>query len=203
MLAVLGSIRPSHASPFAQLTLQSEPGDFIGGGGSFDLFYTPQNSTSFSAQVRRTIGPDPAELLFVLGTVTSGSDNTFALLFFGTDKLGIPIQSGFYPDAQRADFASLGRPGLDVSFQNRGCNTLTGAFTVNQVTFSNPSTVQTFDASFVQNCEGAAPALVGTFTYNTSVPEPGTWVLMATGMILLPGSRRRFLRRGRAGTVPL
>ncbi len=71
----------------------------------------------------------------VLGTVTSGPDNTFALLFFGTDALGIPIQPGFYPDAERADFASPGHPGLDVSFQNRGCNTLTGSFTVHEVAF--------------------------------------------------------------------
>ena len=77
----------------------------------------------FLAQIRRTIGSapaQPAELLFLMGTVTSGPDNTFALLFFGTDQLGIPIQPGFYPDAQRADFAEPGHPGLDVGFQNTG-----------------------------------------------------------------------------------
>jgi hypothetical protein len=48
----------------------------------------------FSAQVRRTLPAGPAELLFVLGHVVP-SPNTFALAFFGTDMLGIPIQNGF------------------------------------------------------------------------------------------------------------
>jgi hypothetical protein len=185
------------SAQFAQLTLQSQPGDFIGQGGTYAITYTPANSQSFSAQVRRTIGPSglPAELLFDMGTVTSGSDNTFALLFFGTDQLGIPIQPGFYPNAQRADFASPGHPGLDVSFQNRGSNTLTGAFTVNDVTFDANNTIQTFSASFEQHSGGATPALFGTFTYSAvGVPEPSTLALVifaAGGLIaiLRPASK--------------
>lgn len=177
----------AYATPIAHLVLDSEPGDFIGQGLDFDITYTPNNSAFFFPQIRRTIGPtnEPAELLFVLGTVTSGPDNTFALLFFGTDMLGIPIQPGFFPDAERADFASPGHPGLDVSFQNRGCNTLTGNFTVDDVVFSNAAAVATgspiesFSASFEQHCEGFAPALLGTFSYSAfGVPEPGTLMLL-------------------------
>jgi hypothetical protein len=194
-IAVSGA---AHASPIAHLTLQSQPGDFIGAGGVFDIIYTPQNSDFFSPQIRRTVGPfpgAPAELLFLLGTVTSGSDNTFALLFFGTDQLGIPIQAGFFPDAQRAAFASAGHPGLDVSFQNRGCNTLTGAFTVEYVTFSGPASIQTFAATFEQHCESAAPALFGRFTFDAApVPEPATWMLLGAGtlMVLVIAYRRHF-----------
>src|SRR5260370_20008837 len=134
-----------YAMPIAHLVLESEPGDFIGQGLDFDITYTPNNSVFFSPHIRRTIGPtnEPAELLFVLGTVTSGLDNTFALLFFGTDALGIPIQPGLFPDAERADFASPGHPGLDVSFQNRGCNTLTGNFSIDDVGLSNAPAVAT------------------------------------------------------------
>jgi hypothetical protein len=105
------------ATPTAHLFLESEPGDYIGQGLNFDITYTPSNSAFFFPQIRRTIGSpgEPAELLFVLGTVTGGLDNTFALLFFGTDGLGIPMQRGFFPDAERADFASPGHPGLEVS----------------------------------------------------------------------------------------
>jgi hypothetical protein len=187
----------------ARLTLQSEPGDFIGQGGSYDITYTPENSSFFSPQIRRSLpNGSPAELLFVLGTVTSGSDNTFALLFFGTDQLGIPIQPGFYPDAQRADFASPGHPGLDVSFQNRGCNTVAGEFTIDYVTFATtPSGLQidTFGARFEQHCEGATPALFGTFTYSattpSAVPEPGMCTLGLAGLLSLGGwiHRRRAL----------
>lgn len=194
-LAVLGFAWPAGAE-MAELTLQSQLGDPIGQGGNFDIVYTPQNSTFFFAQVRQTTLGLPSELLFVMGGATSGSDNPFSTLFFGTNQLGIPLQPGFYPNAQRADFASPGHPGLDVSFQNRGCNTLTGSFTIDNVTFSDPSTVDTFDSSFTQFCDGSAAALTGTFAYTatgtlTPVPEPGTWSLMATGMILLLQAVRR------------
>jgi hypothetical protein len=181
------------ASPIATLTLQSQPGDFIGQGGTSDITYLPTNGFFFP-EVRRTL-PDgaPAELLFDLGRVTGDATNTFTLLFFGTDALGIPIQPGIYTNAERADFASPGHPGLDVSFQNRGCNTDTGSFVVTDATFGvgpppffSP-TISSFSASFEQHCEGAAPALFGTFTYNanaqTEVLEPGGYSLVGIGMI--------------------
>ena len=157
----------------AHLTLQSQPGDYIGHGGTFDITYS-----SISAQVRRSLASgEPAELLFVVGDVITPAGNTFSTLFFGTDGLGIPMQPGLYQDAQRADFAGAGHPGLDVSFQNRGCNTLTGSFTVTDATFAADHSIVSFSASFEQHCEGATPALFGTFTY--AVPEPGTTAALA------------------------
>jgi len=169
-----------HAAGIAQLTLHSDPGDSIGLGQSFAIAYHEGTSAFFFADVRRTIGGppgQPAEIDFALGTVTGGADNTFASLFFGTDQLGIPLAPGSYPNAQRADFAAPGFAGLDVSFQNRGCNTITGSLVVTQAVFGvdsggNP-TIQRFAASFVQHCEGAVPALHGTFYFDASgVPPP-------------------------------
>jgi hypothetical protein len=177
----------ARADLLAHLTLQSQPGDFIGQGGTFDITYP---STEISAQIRATVaGGLPGEILFNLGHV-SPAPNTFALLFFGTNQLGIEIQPGIYTNAERADFASPGHPGLDVSFQNRGSNTLTGQFTVTDATFyQSNQAIASFSASFEQHSEGATPALFGTFTFTdtaaSNTPEPATSVLFCAGGLLL------------------
>jgi hypothetical protein len=195
----IGAPSLTHATPIAHLTLQSQPGDFIGQGGTFDITYTPINSAFFFVQAGQNIGPSPGVptvVSFVLGTVTSGSNNTFTALSFGTNELGIPIQPGFYPNAEREPFASPGHPGLDVSFQNRGCNTLTGSFTVDHVTFSAATTIQTFGATFEQHCENAMPALFGNFTYDASpVPEPASLFLFASAVGGLVGAAWKRHRR--------
>ena len=131
----------------------------------------------------------PTEAHFALGDPTAPF-NTFTTLDFGTNQLGIPLQPGFYPNAEREAFASPGHPGLDVTFQNRGSNTLTGNFTVAGITLGPNDVLQTFSVSFEQHSEGAAAALFGTFTYDANaVPEPATYVLMVTGPALLAGLR--------------
>jgi hypothetical protein len=189
----------AHAD-FARLTLDSEPRDYIGLGNRFDITYDTNRGDSISAQIRRRLSDgSPAELLWVLDRFST-PENEFALVFFGTDALGIPIGSGVYPEARRADFAPLGFAGLDVSFQNRGSNEVFGSFTINEVTFT-PDLLQilTFDAEFLQRSENpAAPALHGRFQFNTqttdppTVPEPSSILAMvSSGCVLIYGRIRR------------
>jgi hypothetical protein len=162
-----------HAST-ARLTLNREPSTRI-----FDIVYDTDRGDRVVPQIRRRL-PDgsPTELLWILDR-PSTLENEFSIVQFGTKSLGIPIQSGFYPEARRADFAPPGFAGLDVSFQNRGSNLVFGSFTINEVTFTpNRLEILTFDAEFLQRSETPTnPALRGRFRFNkeaTSVPEPSS-----------------------------
>jgi hypothetical protein len=192
--AILTTPLTASATSIAHLTLKSEAGDFIGQGGSFDISYTPFDSMAFFVNVI-PVAPTPSFVRFVLGTVTSGSDNTFAILDFSTTQLGIVIQPGLYLNAERASFADPGHPGLDVSFQNRGCNTLTGNFSVDEAAFSPDGlTIETFGTTFEQHCEGLGPALFGSFQFDASgtlVPEPSPLVLIGFGLGSSVFRRRR------------
>jgi hypothetical protein len=157
------------------LVLDSQPGDFIGQGKQFDLTYPQPGDQFFSVFLNSTLPSGaPTNVSFILGKVTGGSDNTFAILDFGTNQLGAPLTPGtFYDNAQREAFAQPGHPGLDVSFQNRGSNTLTGNFTINDLTYTTDPvtgalTLLTFDATFEQHSEGLPPALFGEITYAAS-----------------------------------
>jgi hypothetical protein len=210
LLALLVALAPWAAptarADFVHLTLSSEPGDFVGQGMNFDITYDTARGDTVSAQIRRRLTDgSPAELLWVLDR-PSTPQNEFALVFFGTDALGIPIQPGSYPNARRADFAPPGFAGLDVSFQNRGSNQVFGSFTIFEVTFSaDGSRILTFDAEFEQHSESPnAPALRGRFQFNIAqepgaVPEPSTVALVGAGGLSLLAygwRRRRAARRG-------
>ncbi len=193
------------ASQFAQLMLQSQPGDFVGQGQTVDIIYTPSNSPFFLADiVDFTANGQPDFVHFAVGN-PAASPNTFATLDFSTAGLGIPILPGTYGlpgnTAQRASFAEPGHAGLDVTFQNRGSNTLTGNFTITDVTFfldaNNTLEIGSFAASFEQHSEGAVPALFGTFTYQSSVPDSGaTALLLIIGVVGLCLCAALFQRRG-------
>jgi len=71
-----------------------------------------------------------------------------------------------YADARRYPFQDA-NPGLSVSGMGRGCNRLTGEFTVHEVSYDNRGVLTRFKASFVQHCEGGAPAARGTIEFSS------------------------------------
>jgi hypothetical protein len=173
------------AGPLTQFELLSEPGDFVGLGQTYLRDLT--TGTFDIVQVLDLQGDGLADELFL--RYLGNQPGTFAHIWFATNQLpGVNLTRGFYPDAERAPFAGPGHPGLSWELDGRGCNTLSGNFTILGAQFDySGATPQllSFGATFVQHCEGAAPALLGTFYYNfdpaNAVPEPSTLSLLALG----------------------
>src|SRR4051812_4654434 len=101
-LCALCAFGPLCFGQTARLQLQSQPGDFVGQGGTFDITYqSPADTIAAHISHRRTDGV-PDYLDWVLDSPVAG--NQFAIVDFATNQLGVPIQAGLYPNAQRAPF---------------------------------------------------------------------------------------------------
>jgi hypothetical protein len=85
-------------------------------------------------------------------------------LDFNTTQLGVPLAPGVYEDAERAAFVSPDHPGIDVSGDGRGCNTITGRFQVHEYELVN-GRVKKATVSFEQHCEGGPNVLNGCVHY--------------------------------------
>jgi hypothetical protein len=68
---------------------------------------------------------------------------------------GNPLVVGVYENAQRWPFQAPTHPGLDVSGDGRGCNTVSGRFQVEELTATS------LTATFEHHCEGGSAALRG------------------------------------------
>lgn len=82
---------------------------------------------------------------------------------------GVELAPGAYENATRYPFQAATVPGLSVSGDGRGCNTLTGRFDVLEAVFGPNGSVDRFAADFEQHCEGATAALRGSVRYNATV----------------------------------
>ena len=180
-MLVPATARPAAAAGgiVATLTMHSEPGDYIGQG--LDYYYDTSIG-AFSARVSMRNGmPDFVEFAYVEPGHTHWWYPTFA-----TNQLGHPLEPGSYEDAQRAPFADAGHAGLDISGDGRGCNELSGRFTIEESAFeivNGQAYVTRFVATFEQHCESAgAPALTGRIEYiDSSDSEPPSTTATVSG----------------------
>jgi len=76
------------------------------------------------------------------------------------------LQPGNYTNLQRYPFHDRAKGGLDWFGEGRGCNTLSGSFSVDSVTYVK-DTLTTIDLHFEQHCEGVAAALRGTIHWRS------------------------------------
>jgi hypothetical protein len=140
------------AAPVAtgSLTMTSDSGDWVGAGLTYD--YSTAAGDSFGASGRDDGG--------YISISVNAANGEWWILDFAAPS-GQALAPGTYLGATRAPFHGPDEPGLEVFGNHRGCNTLTGSFTINAVEFGPSGYVQTFDATFEQHCEGAEPALRG------------------------------------------
>ena len=123
--------------------LVSDAGDFIGQG--LTQLYTAANTT-ISTQLNRTAA---------FGLSVGG----FSGDFVGMQSLS-QLEVGYYGGLQRYPFHNAVKGGMDFSGNGRGCNTLSGWFAVDSVTYSMGA-IKTLHMRFEQHCEGGTSALRG------------------------------------------
>ena len=137
--------------------MTSDAGDYIGGGASYT--YTPANARLGASGSRAVVG---------MG-VDAANGDWWGATFDAPD--GDIIAPGTFADAHRYPFNGSG-PGLDVSGSGRGCNELTGSFTINEAQYRDDGYLRTLDVSFEQHCEGATPALRGRLQWRAGDTTP-------------------------------
>lgn len=144
----------------ASLTMTSDQGDFIGDGRQY----------SYDTSARDVFGSSSSGQAVHIDLRAANGDWWF--LDFAAPA-GQALEPTTYDSATRWPFQGPGAPGLSVSGNGRGCNTLTGSFSVTEVTFDPFGNLERFAADFEQHCEGAQPALRGHVQLvNPPAPEP-------------------------------
>ena len=144
-----------------RVIMKSDAGDYIGGG--VTRTYTWTRDRIFASGNRSYVGFS-----------VDGADGAWWSADFAAPDSDV-LAPGRFTNASRYPFNGAG-PGLDVSGDGRGCNTLTGEFTVTAAAFRPSGAMRYFGANFIQHCEGATPALRGTFEYRVpygDVTAPG------------------------------
>jgi hypothetical protein len=185
-LAFSASLASSEIVPAAtgSLTMTSDQGDYVGQGASYS-YAVP--STTFDVQ-------DNGNVVRV-DTSVAGSPGDFWNFAFQAPS-GQQLLPGTY-QAQRWPFQPSNLAGLEVFGQGRGCNTLTGTFTVLDATYGPYDYLESFNASFSQHCEGATAALNGEIEVTTPTPPPAlalgiaanaTGTVSRAGIVLLQGT---------------
>ncbi len=190
---------PAGATPASgnYVYLQSDNGDYIGGGRSYS--YTNANAI---------ITPSANGL--TLQTRVEG-DEAWTGDFLLPSAAG-KLQAGYFAGLTRTPFADSAVGGVNWTGEGRGCNTLKGWVIIDKIELSDGA-VTALDLRFEQHCEGGSSALRGQVhwtragaTVNTPVPaaipadlwQPAAGMVPASGSyVYLQGSQGDYIGAGR------
>ena len=125
--------------------LTSQQGDYIGGGADY-LYIDATAAITVDAIDGRV-------------SVSVAGAEDWSGEFQAMDSL-TDLEAGYYGDLQRYPFHNPVKGGLSWSGEGRGCNTLTGWFVVDSITYDGAA-ITAIDLRFEQHCEGGTPGLFG------------------------------------------
>jgi hypothetical protein len=147
-----------------RVEMTSDPGDWIGAGKKWT--YTVATSEIAMSGSR-----------WYAGFGINGADGSWWSASFVPRQGDILVVGDTYANATRYPFNGTG-PGLSVTGNGRGCNTLTGSFTVTAADFAPDGRLRSAGISFVQHCEGGTPALRGTWEFRAGDNTPlAPWLI--------------------------
>ncbi|WP_046497195.1 hypothetical protein [Streptomyces odonnellii] len=138
-----------------------DDGDWISGGQSYAYSTASQDSLNISAN------SDNSRVALSV----DGANGDWWYLDLAAPS-GTPLAPGTYTGATRYPFNEPTEPGLSLSGNGRGCNTLTGNFTISDVEFGPQGSVEKLDATFEQHCEGGTTAARGEVHINNDSTPP-------------------------------
>lgn len=152
----------AHAQPVTDgsLAFSGDEGDWISGGGSYAYSTDSQDKVSVTGSSDNR----------VISLSVDGANGDWWYLDLAAPE-GTTLAPGTYAGATRYPFNEATEPGLSLGGNGRGCNTLTGSFTITAVEFGPQGYVKELVASFEQHCEGATPPRAARWT-STTRPRP-------------------------------
>ena len=155
----------STAAAETSLTMQSSLGEYVGQGATYNY--------SATDGIYEAVSWDNGESVNI--SVIGPSFSFWWYIDFGLLP-GNVLAPGTYTGCTRYPFNST-EPGLSIGGNGRGCNTLSGSFTVHEIVFGADENVTSLWISFSQNCENFGPLLTGDIKINASpVPvESASW----------------------------
>lgn len=133
----------------AQIILDSDPGDWIGGGSDTEL------SEPFILNISESL-------------INISHSSGFSFEFVPPDNRD--LARGVYLDAERAPFRGPLNPGMEISSSGRGCNQISGEFYIYELDTSVQPPALAMD--FVQYCDSTVSALRGNIRINTDIAAP-------------------------------
>ena len=173
VLCTLGLLRvPAAAAQTTALLVDSQAGDFVGGGLSRTWV---AGELTFSV-----VWSKRSDVIVRAGNRSSGGTTEWDLQF--TSPAGTELTPGTYEYTSNRGGNSPFRPSLTIASE-RGACTATGRFVLYEIGFDSAGMLTNLAADFEQHCNDAVPALFGALRFNATrislVPFDGVYPVYA------------------------